>query len=108
MLLSWYDKKLVAALEGGQARWRFRTVMPEAVFDRMQVKLREDTRARQILSEFDIDGGRRVIWRLPASVWSFNQWDPNHPPVLTVIARSENELATIIRRIGLLLAKVKV
>jgi len=107
VLLNWYEKKLIAALDGNQARWRFRTVMPVADYDRLQVKLREDHKAKRILSEFDIDGGRRVVWRLPGSVWSFNQWDPNYPPVLTVIASSENELAGIIRRIGLLQAKVK-
>jgi len=107
VLLSWWDKKLVDALEGNRAKWRFKSVMPEAAYDRLQLTLCEDKKARRIMSEFDLDGGRRVIWKLPRSVWYFNQWDPNYPPVLTVIASSENELAAIIRRVGLLQAKVK-
>ncbi len=107
MLLSWWDKKLINALDGNLAKWRFKAVLAEEAYDRLQVKLCEDKKARRIMSEFDLDGGRRVVWKLPRSVWYFNQWEPTLPPVLTVIASSENELAAIIRRIGLLQVTVK-
>jgi hypothetical protein len=81
--------------------------MPTAAYDRLQVTLTEDRQARRILSEFDVDGGRRVVWKLSRSVWEFNQWYPHSAPVLTVIASSENELAAVIRRIGLLTALAK-
>ena len=107
MLLSWWDRKLVAGLEGNRAKWRLKTVLESAGYDCLQVSLCENRQARRIMSEFDLDGGRRVIWKLPKSVWYFNQWDPSFPPVLTVIASSENELAAIISLIGLLNAKVE-
>ena len=77
--------------------------MPDGEFDRLQVSLRESPKARRILSEFDIYGRRRVIWSTGKSVWSFNECCSSCPATLTVIAGTENELASTIRRVGALM-----